>query len=182
MKSKLFIGLIILLIAFIGFYFHTPDIDSKDMIYFEKVKDSVIRHHEYFMTHHIGPSENSSDELVFKKKRARFVTNKNYFDLLKKADSNKTFFEPIDLLFQKKLIVDGDDKYDILNSLEVYPDSTFKFMVYEKKRFEGCKIGYLIYDPKEKIHLEKGYGKYDKVFDTNGWKYIKAVEPYFSND
>ncbi|MDQ0594788.1 hypothetical protein QFZ37_003157 [Chryseobacterium ginsenosidimutans] len=179
-KNKLLIGFGVLLIFGLVYYFYTPDISKKDMIYFENAKDSIIKNHEYFMTHNLEPISNPSDKIIFSRERG-FVTNESYFNLLKQKDG-KVFLNPINILFTKGLISKSNKDFSLSYSLIVNQDSTIQFITYEKHRLEGCKIGYLLYDPKNKLKIEKGYGHYDIKFKKNGWRYIKAVEPYFSND
>jgi hypothetical protein len=181
-KFLIFILIVLVLVVSIGYYFYTPNINEKDIAYFESAKDSIIKNHEYFMTHHIGQSVNSSDKIVFTKQRDDFGTNEYYFDLLKRKEGSKTFFNPINILYNKNLVSDANDKYSVSNSLHINKDSTIQFIIYQKPHFEGYKIGYLLYDPKYKLKIEEGYGRYDVKFEKNGWRYIKAVEPYLIND
>ncbi|MFP3593145.1 hypothetical protein [Chryseobacterium sp. SIMBA_038] len=181
MKNKFLIFILILVVGSIYYYFHTPSINEKDMVYFDNAKDSIIKNHEYFMTHNLEPILNPSDKIIFSKERG-FVTNESYFDLLKRKEGDKTFFNPINILYNKKLVVDANNKYSVSNSIYINEDSTIQFIIYQKPRFEGYKIGYLLYAPKHKLKMEKGYGYYDVEFEKDGWRFIKAVEPYLNND
>lgn len=90
-KNRLLMIFVFSLIFGLVYYSYAPDISEKDMVYFENAKDSIIKNHEYFITHHIGQSINSSDKIVFTNQRENFATSENYFNILKQKEEKKYF-------------------------------------------------------------------------------------------
>jgi hypothetical protein len=163
---------VVLLWAFLSCNAQTKPVNPNDLNAFEKAKDSITQHFDFFMTNR----DYVSDKGITYYGGASFEADEKRLNELYKKNGNPEFIFPALALFKTHLIT---TKTTYTSPVVVNQDTTIAFCIKEEKIKDSVVFEILYYDRAHRPSRfgEEGMGRTDTIFKINDWVYLRNTEP-----